>query len=84
MQWRDIVKQANEGDRVRFITSWDIYPYCVVPAGMTGTVIENDWAQDMLCVLPDDQELRAILKEWDGWIQFYQMEDDEESPFEIL
>jgi hypothetical protein len=63
MTW-DQLAALPPGTRVRFITSWDIFPYCIVPGGMEATVIGQDdlgtW------VLPDDWSIRKVLAEWCG------------------
>lgn len=83
-QWCDVAKAAKEGDRVRFITSWDIFPLCVVPQGTLGTVTENDWIENIIMVLPDDAEVREHLREWAGQVQLHSLYDGDESPIEIL
>ena len=70
--WQIARTMFRVGDRVRFVSSWDIYPYCVVPQGTLGTVTEvKDEQNGMIFVLPDDTGIRAMLAEWDGAIQVW-------------
>jgi hypothetical protein len=79
--WREARAQMHAGDRVRFVMPWDIYPYCIVPAGTVGTVTEvSDEQNGMVLVLPDDTDIRDTLAEWDGAIQVWALEDEDECP----
>jgi hypothetical protein len=80
--WGDIAKRATEGTRVRFVCEWDIYPYGIVPHGMTGTVTETD--ADSVWILADDSAVRDMLREWEGNVQLHGLVADDESPIEIL
>ena len=84
--WRETRTTTRVGDRVRFVTSWDIYPYCIVPEGTLGTVTEVSAEQNgMVWVLPDENVgVREVLKEWDGAIQVWALEDADESPIEVM
>ena len=74
--WFELSRDAAPGSKVVFTTSWDIYPECVVPEGMTGTVKENGlneiWGG--MLITPDDPAIREALKAWDGDIQLGYME----------
>lgn len=69
--WFELARDLVPGSRVKFVTSWDIYPECVVPAGTLGTVkdtgLNEIWGG--LLVLPDDADLRNALASWNGEIQ---------------
>jgi len=77
LSWLEL-SAVKEGTRVVFVDSHDIYPYCVVPEGTTGIITEQGlneiWC--ILSVLPDNDTIRAELKEWDGNIQFSPRNDD--------
>lgn len=83
--WRNARTNMREGNRVRFIDDWDIYPYCIVPAGTVGTITEvTERENGMVFVLPDNTEIREILKDWDGAIQVWALEDEDECPIEVV
>jgi hypothetical protein len=69
--WFELARDLKPGSRVKFVTSWDIFPECIVPAGTLGTVkdtgLNEIWGG--LLIIPDDEAVRAALKEWDGEIQ---------------
>ena len=68
LTWQELAK-VPVGARVVFVTSWDIYPYCIVDEGTVGTVRAN---KDNTWVLPDNEDIKATLKDWDGDIQLSQ------------
>ncbi len=68
--WLELAATAKQGDRVRFVEAWDIFPIALVRAGTVGTVEENNLneAHCILSVRPDDEALSDLLAEWDGCI----------------
>lgn len=68
MSWHDASARLKAGDKVRFDTSHDIFPECLVPEGATATVVENSLneACALLELRPDDTSIREALKNWDG------------------
>lgn len=70
LTWFELSK-LQEGTRVFFVEPYDIYPECIVPAGMEATIKENGlndiWGG--MLVTPDDENVRAALNLWDGNIQ---------------
>lgn len=70
LTWFECSAMLKDGDRVRFVTEWDMFPHCQIPEGTVATVVENDLNElnSLLWVLPDDRNVRRALKEWDGEI----------------
>jgi hypothetical protein len=58
------------GTRLQFEDTHDIYPYCIVPAGTLCTIRDNNLNETLesIDLLPDDKEVRAALREWDGCV----------------
>lgn len=52
----------NIGDHVRLTTSFERYPHCLIPSGVTGTVVSTD--PDSFAVRWD--ETIPGLEEWDN------------------
>jgi hypothetical protein len=80
------------GDKVRFTSDFDIYPYTIIKGGTVATVVCNhlDAAIDrFLWVLPDGPRIEE-LKEWDGQVQIfrdvldYDVERKQDHGIEIL
>jgi len=74
------LKTLPIGTRVIFADSWDIYPICIVPAGTTGVIVDQN--KDFTAILPD--EANDGLDEWSGQIHVSQLSDDwPESPIAL-
>jgi hypothetical protein len=69
LTWREL-SAVDEGTRVRFVSPWDIFPITVVEVGTVGTLVRSELNEisSLGFVLPDDRELRAMLRDWDGEI----------------
>ncbi len=69
LSWFDLSK-CPDGTRVVFAEPHDIFPECIVPAGAEAVIKENGLNEiwSAMLVLPDDEQLRAALREWDGCV----------------
>jgi hypothetical protein len=68
-----------EGTKVRFTKAWDIFPEALIPAGATGTIIEQG-LNDIWCALrvrPDDEAQAGQLRHWDRCIVLHGPSDDD-------
>lgn len=69
LSWHDL-SALDHGARVVFVEPLDRFPHPSIPAGTTATVVNNE-LNEISCVMgiePDDADLRATLKAWDGYI----------------
>ena len=85
MTWSEL-RDAPFGTKLVFPNEWDIYPYCVVPAGTKAVVARNRLASDehIIALLTDNDHVHDSLREWNGCIEFAPMNDgytwSDESP----
>jgi hypothetical protein len=86
LTWAQL-REVPWGTMLVFPGDWDIYPYCIVPAGTRAVVTDNhlaDAKDGCIYLLTDNAEVTRELKEWSGCVQFNPMNDghswDDESP----
>ena len=72
LTWKQL-RELPIGTKLVFPSSWDIYPYCIVPEGAKAILSERD--EECIYLLTDSEHVTETLAEWDGQVQFNPMND---------